>query len=61
MGRKTIPAGELFEEWREDPAYVAACANLEAEFALAAALIDAQVKAGLMCDGLAEFEPSGAR
>ena len=57
MKRKTIPAGELFEEWRDDPAYVAAYANLEAEFALVAALIDARAKADLAHGEMAE--PSG--
>jgi ribosome-binding protein aMBF1 (putative translation factor) len=54
MSKKTVPAGELFREWREDPAYVAAYANLEAEFALAAALIDARAKAGLTQEEVAE-------
>jgi len=54
MSKKTVSAGELFREWREDPAYVAAYANLEAEFALAAALIDARAKAGLTQEEVAE-------
>ena len=54
MSKKTIPAGELFKEWREDPAYAAAYASLEAEFALAAALIDARAKAGLTQEEVAE-------
>ena len=54
MSKKTIQAGKLFRKWREDPAYVAAYANLQAEFALAAELIDARAKAGLTQEEVAE-------
>jgi ribosome-binding protein aMBF1 (putative translation factor) len=45
--RKFIPAERSFAEWRRDPAYAKAYDNLEDEFALAAALIDARGRAGM--------------
>ena len=42
MKRQYIPAQEAFEEWRKDPEYVSAYAELESEFALASALIKAR-------------------
>lgn len=54
MRKETIPAEDLFKEWRKDPAYVAAYASLEEEFALAATLIDARAKAGLTQEEVAE-------
>jgi ribosome-binding protein aMBF1 (putative translation factor) len=47
MKRQNIPAGEAFKAWRKDPEYVAAYNALEAEFALAAALIKARGDADL--------------
>lgn len=44
---KTIPAEELFARWRKDPAYGAAHAALEGQYAIAAALIAARSHAGL--------------
>lgn len=54
MSRKTVPAEDLFKEWHKDPAYVAAYSNLEQEFSLASALIEARGKAGLTQEELAE-------
>jgi hypothetical protein len=47
MTRTYIPAEEAFKTWREDPVYVAAYDALEAEFALASALIKARADADL--------------
>ena len=44
MSRKTIPVEKSFAEWRKDPAYRAAYAALDEEFALAAKLIKAQTR-----------------
>jgi len=44
---KTIPAGQMFARWRKDPAYARAFADLEGEYAIAAALIAARSHAGL--------------
>lgn len=38
---------ELFENWNADPAFQAEYAALEEEYALAAAVIEARVRAGL--------------
>ena len=53
MTHKMIPAGDLFAEWRKDPAYVREHAGLEEEFALAAALIDARGQAQLTQEDVA--------
>ena len=45
MTRRTIPVGDAFARWREDPAYVVAYDALEQEFALAGALIKARAQA----------------
>lgn len=47
MKRQYIPVGEAFKEWRRDPEYVAEYDALEAEFALASALIKARGDAHL--------------
>jgi ribosome-binding protein aMBF1 (putative translation factor) len=47
MTRRYIPVEEAFQEWRKDPAYVAAYDALEDEFALASALIRARGDAGM--------------
>ena len=44
---KTIPMEKLFAEWRKDPEYMREYEALEAEFALARALIGARAEAGL--------------
>lgn len=44
---KTIPAEQMFARWRTDPAYARAFADLEGEYAIAAALIAARSHAGL--------------
>ena len=54
MMRKTVPAGEVIAEWREDPDYVAAYDALEDEFALASQIIGARAKAGLSQSELAK-------
>ncbi len=51
---KTIPAEQVFAEWRKDPEYVKAYDALEEEFALAGALIGARAHAGLTQEELAE-------
>ena len=45
--KKTIPADDLFSEWRKDPDYVAEYDALEEEFAIASAVIAARSHAGL--------------
>ena len=47
MTRQFIPARESFAKWHENPEYLAAYEALEKEFALAHALIEARVHAGL--------------
>jgi ribosome-binding protein aMBF1 (putative translation factor) len=54
MTRQYIPVSETFAKWRKDPAYVAAYDALEAEFALAAALIDARRKAEMTQEEVAK-------
>jgi ribosome-binding protein aMBF1 (putative translation factor) len=45
---------DLHEQWTQDPAYRNAYEQLEPEFALARALIEARTKAGLTQEQLAE-------
>jgi ribosome-binding protein aMBF1 (putative translation factor) len=47
MTRQFIPAEMAFKEWRKDPEYVAAYDALDAEFALASALIKARSDADM--------------
>ena len=54
MGRKYIPVEELFREWRQDPAHVAAYDALEEEFALAEALIRARAAADMTQEDVAK-------
>lgn len=54
MNNVFIPAKVLFEEWRKDPAYVAAYDALEEEFALASALIQARAQAHMTQDQVAQ-------
>jgi ribosome-binding protein aMBF1 (putative translation factor) len=51
---RTIPFEQIRAEWRKDPAYVAAHAELADEFALVAELIRARMKAGLTQAEVAE-------
>ena len=54
MSRKFIPVEETFQEWRKDPAYVAAYDALEEEFALAEALIKARSQADMTQEDVAK-------
>lgn len=47
MKSKMIPASEAFTEWRKNPAYVEAYQELEEEFTLADALIQARSAADM--------------
>ena len=53
-GQPTIPASEVFEEWRKDPDYVREYDALEEEFALATALIRARKQANMTQEQVAE-------
>ena len=48
-------ARDFHEQWMQDPAYRDAYEQLEPEFALARALIEARTKAGLTQEQLAEM------
>ena len=52
--KKTIPADELFSEWRKAPGYVAEYDALSEEFAIASAVIAARSHAGLTQEELAK-------
>jgi len=54
MKQKAIPAERSFAEWRRDLSYVKAYNALDEEFALASALIDARMSAGLSQDDVAK-------
>lgn len=54
MTRKTIPAGDAFAKWRNEPGYVDAYDALEEEFALAAAFIKARSEADMTQKELAD-------
>ena len=54
MTRRTIPVGDAFARWREDPAYVVAYDALEQEFALAGALIKARAQADMTQEEVAK-------
>lgn len=54
MMRNTIPAREVFAEWRKDPEYMAAYDALEDEFALASLIIGARAHANISQAELAE-------
>ena len=47
MSGNTIPAAELFEDWRKDPEYMAEYEALESEFSFTEALIIARTKSHL--------------
>jgi ribosome-binding protein aMBF1 (putative translation factor) len=51
---KFIPVEESFKKWKKDPAYVAAYDELEAEFALASAMIKARADANLTQEQVAK-------
>jgi DNA-binding XRE family transcriptional regulator len=53
MKKKTIPAERSFVKWRKEPAYRAAYAALDEEFALANALIEARTKADISQEEIA--------
>jgi ribosome-binding protein aMBF1 (putative translation factor) len=50
----TIPFKEVLAEWRKEPAFAKAYAELDDEFALVAELIRARMKAGLTQAEVAE-------
>jgi DNA-binding XRE family transcriptional regulator len=54
MKRKFIPVEESFAKWKNDPAYAAAYASLEAEFALASSLIKARAEADMTQEQVAK-------
>ncbi|MEI9989576.1 MAG: helix-turn-helix domain-containing protein [Rhizomicrobium sp.] len=54
MKNKPIPVEKSFAKWRKDPAYRAAYAALDEEFALAAALIAARTSADLSQQDIAK-------
>jgi DNA-binding XRE family transcriptional regulator len=54
MKRKFIPVEESFAKWKKDPAYAAAYASLEAEFALASSLIKARAEADMTQEQVAK-------
>lgn len=47
MKQKFIPVEESFKQWKKDPKYVAAYHALDAEFALASAMIKARTGADM--------------
>ncbi|MGA2571626.1 MAG: helix-turn-helix transcriptional regulator [Terracidiphilus sp.] len=47
MKPKFIPVEESFKQWKKDPKYIAAYDALEAEFALASAMIKARAAANM--------------
>ena len=51
--RNTIPAEQVFAEWRKDPEYMREYDALEEEFALASAVIGARAHADLTQEELA--------
>lgn len=53
MSTKFIPAQESFERWHKDPEYRAAYEELDGEFSLASAMIEARSHAGLTQEELA--------
>ena len=54
MKPKFIPAEESFKQWKKDPKYVAAYNVLDAEFALASAIIKARAGADMTQEQVAE-------
>ena len=54
MKQKFIPVEESFKQWKKDPRYVAAYNGLEAEFALASAMIKARTDANMTQEQVAD-------
>jgi ribosome-binding protein aMBF1 (putative translation factor) len=54
MKTKFIAAEESFKQWKKDPKYVVAYDALEAEFALASAMIKARADADMTQEQVAE-------
>ncbi len=54
MSTKMIPVEESFTEWRKDPAYLEAYDELDGEFVLAAALIEARSEANVSQEEIAK-------
>ena len=54
MKAKFIPVEESFKQWKRDPKYVAAYDALEAEFALASAMIRARADANMTQEQVAD-------
>jgi ribosome-binding protein aMBF1 (putative translation factor) len=52
--QKFIPVEESFKQWKKDPKYVAAYKALDAEFALASAMIKARAGADMTQEQVAE-------
>jgi ribosome-binding protein aMBF1 (putative translation factor) len=53
MSKKLVSANELHTKWMKEPKYRKAYDNLEEEFRLASALIEARPRAGLTQEELA--------
>jgi ribosome-binding protein aMBF1 (putative translation factor) len=54
MKPKFIPVEESFKQWKKDPKYVAAYNALDAEFALASAMIKARAGADMTQEQVAQ-------
>jgi ribosome-binding protein aMBF1 (putative translation factor) len=54
MKAKFIPVEETFKQWKKDPKFVAAYDALEAEFALASAMIKARSEANMTQEQVAD-------
>ena len=54
MSKKLVSADELHTKWMKEPKYRKAYENLEEEFRLASALIEARARAGLTQEELAQ-------
>jgi ribosome-binding protein aMBF1 (putative translation factor) len=54
MRKKLVSADELHAKWMKEPKYRKAYENLEEEFRLASALIEARARAGLTQEELAQ-------
>jgi ribosome-binding protein aMBF1 (putative translation factor) len=54
MSKKLVSADELHAKWMKEPKYRKAYENLEEEFRLASALIEARARAGLTQEELAQ-------
>ena len=54
MSKKLVSADELHAKWMKEPKYRKAYENLEEEFRLASALIEARDRAGLTQEELAQ-------